>query len=64
MAKYKCKLCGYIYEGELNEYYECPLCHAKASKFEKIEEEKKEENEVLDADDNLFDLIDSMYQEE
>ena len=31
---------------------------------QEIEEEKKEENEVLDADDNLFDLIDSMYQEE
>ena len=36
MAKFKCKLCGYIHEGELNDYYECPLCHAPATKFEKF----------------------------
>ena len=43
MAKFKCKLCGYIHEGELNDYFECPLCHAPATKFEKLEEEKTEE---------------------
>ncbi len=36
MAKFKCKICGYIHEGELNDYYECPLCHAPANKFEEI----------------------------
>ncbi len=42
MAKFKCKICGYIHEGELNDYYECPLCHAPATKFEEIKEEKTE----------------------
>ncbi len=43
MAQFKCKICGYVYEGEeLNDYYECPLCHAPAQKFEKIQETKNE----------------------
>ena len=40
--KYRCKVCGYVYEGdELPEGYVCPLCHKDASFFEKVEEEKK-----------------------
>ncbi len=31
---------------------------------EEVKEEKKETEETLDSDDNLFDLIDSMYQED
>ena len=36
---YRCKVCGYIYEGdELPADYICPLCHKGAEVFEKIEE--------------------------
>ena len=39
MAKWKCKVCGYIYEGEeLPADFVCPLCKQPASVFEKIEE--------------------------
>lgn len=39
MAQWKCKVCGYIYEGEeLPEDYTCPICKQPASAFEKIEE--------------------------
>ena len=39
MAKWKCKVCGYIYEGDsLPEDYVCPICKQPASAFEKIEE--------------------------
>ena len=36
---YRCKVCGYIYEGdELPADYICPLCHKGVEAFEKIEE--------------------------
>lgn len=39
MNKFKCKICGYIYEGEsLPEDFICPLCKAGASQFEEIKE--------------------------
>ena len=39
MAKWKCKVCGYVYEGEvLPEGFTCPVCKQPASSFEKIEE--------------------------
>ena len=38
MKKWKCKICGYIYEGEsLPEDFTCPLCKQPASAFELIE---------------------------
>ena len=37
MAKWKCKVCGYIYEGEkLPEDFVCPKCKQPASAFEKV----------------------------
>ena len=37
MTKWKCKICGYIYEGEtLPEDFVCPICKHPASDFEKI----------------------------
>ena len=40
MAKWKCKVCGYIYEGDaLPEGFSCPVCKQPASSFEKIEEQ-------------------------
>lgn len=39
MAKWKCKVCGYVYEGdELPTDFVCPKCKKGADKFEKIEE--------------------------
>ncbi len=39
MTKWKCKICGYIYEGEtLPEGFKCPVCKQPASAFEKVEE--------------------------
>ena len=37
MAKYVCAVCGYVHEGD-NPPAECPVCHAPASKFNKMEE--------------------------
>ena len=39
MAKWKCKICGYVYEGEnLPTDFVCPICKQPASAFEKVEE--------------------------
>ena len=37
-AQWKCKVCGYIYEGEeIPEDYTCPVCGVGPDQFEKIE---------------------------
>ena len=38
MAKYVCKVCGYVHEGGLTDDFKCPVCGAPASEFEKVEE--------------------------
>ena len=35
MTKWICKVCGYVHEGETAPA-ECPICHAKSDKFEKM----------------------------
>jgi rubrerythrin len=35
MAKWMCKICGYIHEGE-EPPEECPLCGAPKSEFERV----------------------------
>ena len=41
MAKWKCKVCGYVHEGEeLPADFACPICKQPASAFEKVEESK------------------------
>lgn len=47
MAKYKCTICGYIFDEEkegksFDELDVCPICKQPKSKFELIEEEEKE----------------------
>ena len=37
MSKFVCSVCGYVYEGEAAPK-ECPICHAPAEKFKKVEE--------------------------
>ncbi len=39
MAKYKCKVCGYIHEGNSAPEF-CPVCKAPASEFELMADEK------------------------
>lgn len=39
MSKYKCKVCGYVHEGDAAPE-KCPLCQAPASEFELIEGNK------------------------
>ena len=43
MSKFKCKVCGYIYEGE-EAPEQCPLCKQPKEVFEKLEEEKESAN--------------------
>ncbi len=40
MAKFKCKLCGFVTDeyDELPEDFKCPMCGATADMFEKIEQ--------------------------
>ena len=39
MKKFRCKVCGYIYEGdELPADYVCPLCHKGPEYFEEVKE--------------------------
>ena len=40
MEKFKCKVCGYIHEGELTSDFVCPRCKQPANAFEKIETPK------------------------
>ena len=40
MAKYVCKVCGYVYEGD-EAPDECPVCKAKKAMLEKVEGELK-----------------------
>ena len=39
MAKYVCKVCGYVHEGD-EAPESCPVCKAPAEKFEKVDAEK------------------------
>ena len=48
MAKYRCSVCGYIYDEDregapFHELTECPVCHQPAEKFTVYEEEHGEE---------------------
>ncbi|NCA98339.1 MAG: rubrerythrin family protein [Clostridia bacterium] len=40
MPKYRCTVCGFIYEGELPAGFVCPVCKAPASAFELVVEKK------------------------
>ena len=40
MAKYVCKVCGYVHEGD-DAPDECPVCKAKKAMFEKVEGDLK-----------------------
>lgn len=60
MAKYKCSVCGFVYDekkegnlfSQLDESFKCPICKAPKSKFNMLSEEKKAES-LEDAVDDL-----------
>lgn len=69
MKKYRCTICGYIYDDTKNEVkfedlpddWKCPLCGAPKSLFEEVKEEKAEikkesKVEVIEEDDDLREL--------
>ena len=41
MTKFKCKVCGYIHDGEMAPDFKCPVCTKDASFFEAVEEAKQ-----------------------
>ena len=52
MARWKCKECGYIYEGdELPADFVCPVCGKPASQFEKLEDDESIEDVATKASD-------------
>ena len=56
MAKWKCKECGYIYEGdELPKDFVCPVCGKPASQFEMVEEDESIEDVATKASDAKVD---------
>ena len=56
MKKYRCTICGYIYDDEkekvkfedLPDDWKCPACGAPKSLFEEIKEEKEEIKSFID----------------
>lgn len=42
MIKYECSECGYIYDGELPEYFVCPECGADKEAFIELDDEETE----------------------
>ena len=56
--KFKCKVCGYIHEGDAAPE-KCPVCQAPASEFEEITEEgsAKPVKKGLNTDGNAYTII-------
>ena len=54
MAKWKCKICGYVHEGEIGNDFKCPKCKQAADKFEKVEEVKKNPYAGTKTEQNLW----------
>ena len=67
MKKYRCTICGYIYDeavekvkfADLPADWKCPLCGAPKEMFEEIIEEEKEE----ETKDNLTNVVNSEEEE-
>ena len=54
MAKWTCKVCGYIHDGEISADFKCPVCKAPADKFVKAEEPKKNPYAGTKTEQNLW----------
>jgi|GEM_PF-802 len=55
MAKYKCKVCGYVHEGN-KAPDTCPVCSAPASEFEEIKEEGAAKKGI-NRDSNVYTVV-------
>lgn len=61
MARYRCKICGYIYDEEkegvkfsdLPDDWKCPLCKAPKTSFEKITENSEMNKEAKEIKENI-----------
>ena len=61
MARYRCKICGYIYDEEkegvkfsdLPDDWKCPLCKAPKTSFEKITENSEINKETREVKENI-----------
>ena len=72
MTKWKCKVCGYVHEGD-NAPEQCPVCKQPGSVFERMEEEikpsnieltdyeRKQEEEAIISYDELLKVKDKIY---
>ena len=56
MAKWKCKVCGYIHEGDVPPSV-CPICKQPSSQFELVEEVKKNTNAGTKTEKNLWEAF-------
>ncbi len=56
MAKWVCTVCGYIHEGD-QPPEKCPVCKQPASKFKKLEEEKKNPYAGTKTEKNLWEAF-------
>ena len=54
MAKWKCKVCNYVHEGEVDNDFKCPKCKQGVDKFEKVEEVKKNPYAGTKTEQNLW----------
>jgi Na+-transporting NADH:ubiquinone oxidoreductase subunit C len=57
--KYKCKVCGYIYEGE-RPPEKCPMCNAPASEFVEVDDQGEpivQKKKKLDTNGNVYTII-------
>ncbi len=59
MEKYRCKVCGYVKEGDLPEDFKCPICRQPASSFEKMVEKVQPVNKYkgTKTEKNLMDAF-------
>ncbi|MGM9760157.1 MAG: NADH:ubiquinone reductase (Na(+)-transporting) subunit C [Parabacteroides sp.] len=55
MAKFKCKVCGYIHEGNKTPDV-CPVCQAPASEFEEVKEQAAGKK-GLNRDSNVYTVV-------
>ena len=56
MAKFKCKVCGYIHEGNKAPDV-CPVCMAPASEFEEVKEPGAAGKKGLNRDSNVYTVV-------
>lgn len=72
MGKYKCKICGHIYDEEkegvlfkdLPDNWVCPMCGVPKTMFEKIEEDKKDNLKQLQVEENKLENYLKEYERE